>query len=392
MSVPTFTAPLDCTPWVIGGLWPTDLPSTSPETATLAQYLKLDLQRIASSANEDLRAIGRAGMAYPARRAAEARAIDDARALAVRRVESTMRQLRQMGQHTGPGFAADMDKTQVLPAVRDEPARPDMDKTQVLPAVRDEPAPADMEQTQVLPAVRDEPPPVPVEADRDNEGLDDDDHDHDHGDGRLQGLLAFVARQEPRLNWAVGDRSDGTTVLVTDLAHGWIPPGIEIPDGVQLLEPDRRTGRLTELLDATTDAATYAPGESATWSADVPGFEASVQPRELPAVDDLTWKLRVATHWRDGLPRLVSTLTKAAVDGAEISEQEVDLLRVHLDTARFQILAQYPDVDAVQLLNCMLLAATEGSITGDPISANYHFAWFQKLAGERVETGAQSTS
>ena len=46
---------------------------------------------------------------------------------------------------------------------------------------------------------------------------------------RLQRIVDAVARQEPRLAWAAGDRPDDTTVLLTDLAGGWIPPGIEIP-------------------------------------------------------------------------------------------------------------------------------------------------------------------
>ena len=62
-----------------------------------------------------------------ARRAAEAKVIDEARALAMRRVESTLRQLRQMAQDQPAGHprpphfsGPDMDKTQVIPAVRDE--------------------------------------------------------------------------------------------------------------------------------------------------------------------------------------------------------------------------------------------------------------------------------
>ena len=46
---------------------------------------------------------------------------------------------------------------------------------------------------------------------------------------RLQRIVDAVARQESRLAWAAGDRPDDTTVLLTDLADGWIPPGIEIP-------------------------------------------------------------------------------------------------------------------------------------------------------------------
>ncbi len=127
--MPTFSAPLDCTPWVVGGLWPSELSTGNAETATLADYLKVDLQRIASSANDDLRAIGRAEMEYSVRRDAEAKVIDEARDLAVRRVESTMRQLRQMPPPADRG--RDMDRTQVLPAVCDQ--RPaDLDKTQVM--------------------------------------------------------------------------------------------------------------------------------------------------------------------------------------------------------------------------------------------------------------------
>jgi hypothetical protein len=196
---------------------------------------------------------------------------------------------------------------------------------------------------------------------------------------RLRRLVAFVARQEPRLNWAVGDYEDGTTVLVSDLAHGWIPPGIKLPAGVRLLEPGRRTGRASALIGDTTRAATYAPGDPLGWSTDFAATPSSVQPRELPAVEDLRWQLIQATHWRDRMPRIVHTLAKAAAARTGVVDDEVDLLRVHLDTERYRLLDQSPDVDPALLLNCLLVAATEGIVTGDSISANYHFAWFRKL-------------
>ncbi|MDA3642362.1 DUF5632 domain-containing protein, partial [Mycobacterium xenopi] len=74
---------------------------------------------------------------------------------------------------------------------------------------------------------------------------------------RLQRLVDFVARQEPRLNWAAGDRPDGTTVLVTDLASGWIPPEIDIPVGMQLRDPAKRRGDLESLLGEVTVTASY---------------------------------------------------------------------------------------------------------------------------------------
>jgi hypothetical protein len=93
LSVPTFDTPADCTPWVIGGLWPAELETVTPRTAIIAEYLKNDLQRIANSANVRIRALRYAGFADDARRAEEARIINVARAFAVLRVESTVRQL-----------------------------------------------------------------------------------------------------------------------------------------------------------------------------------------------------------------------------------------------------------------------------------------------------------
>ncbi len=193
-------------------------------------------------------------------------------------------------------------------------------------------------------------------------------------------LLEFVVRQEPRLNWAVGDRVDGTTVLVTDLAHGWIPSGIALPAGVRLLEPERRTGKASALVGDTMHLVTYAPGDSLRRSADFAATKSSLQPRKLPAIDDLGRVLSEATRRRDGLPRIVHRLVEAAAAGTGVVDQEVDVLRVHLDTARYQLLVQYPDVNPALLLDCLLLAAIEGIVSGDLVSANYHLAWYQKLA------------
>ncbi|MGV0623961.1 hypothetical protein ABVK32_29135, partial [Mycobacterium kansasii] len=93
LAIPAFSAPIDCTPWVTGGLWPAELSTVTAETATLADYLKADLQRIANGANDQLKMLKRAGMTDPARQAAEARVIEEARGRAVRRVESTIRYL-----------------------------------------------------------------------------------------------------------------------------------------------------------------------------------------------------------------------------------------------------------------------------------------------------------
>jgi hypothetical protein len=182
------------------------------------------------------------------------------------------------------------------------------------------------------------------------------------------------------LRWAIGNRDDGSTVLVTDLAHGWIPPGITLPAEVTLLAPERRTGNAKALLGQTTLSVSYAPGDALGWATDYEETDTSSQPRELPPVDDLGWALTEATHWRDGLPRMVHTLAKAGAAGTGVVDVELDVLRVHLEIARYHLMAQYPDVDPALLLNCLLLAATEGIATGDLIVANYHFAWFQMLS------------
>jgi hypothetical protein len=488
LKIPAFRSPVDCTPWVTGGLWPAELSTVTAETAPLVKYLKADLQRIVNSANEELKNIRCAGLIDSTRQAEEARVINDARAFAVRRVESTVRHLHTMRskmatEHRPVNGAVDTEKTTRFklapprpeptpPTDTPEPAAPEQD-FQPAPSVEQpkswEPAPLEdwdlplaepsepetaefetaepetfefeitepeiaepeesrpkhaleSDDTEVLeelasllqqitplaeppvveplavqpmvaeplavevPAV--EPPsPVPAaghaepgtdvpEATRHLPVVEPAESERD----RLERLLKFVARQEPGLRWAIGTREDGTTLLVTDLAHGWIPPGITLPAEVELLEPARRTGAAAALLGQTTLSAKYAPGDPLGWATDYEVTDTSSQPRELPAVDDLGWVLGEATHWRDGLPRMVNTLAKAGAAGTGIVEAEIDILRVYLDTSRYQLLAQYPDIDAGLLLNCLLLAATEGIATKNQVSANYHFAWFQLLS------------
>jgi len=484
LKVPAFSAPVDCTPWVTGGLWPAELSTVTADTAPLVKYLKTDLQRIVNSANEELKGIRRAGLADSTRQAEEARVINDARAFAVRRVESTVRHLRNMTTTSPPQYrpvngADETAKTQRFklapprPAEEPEPEEPptasetaapseaaaplesptpyeapatpqpepefspveeldswesaaDTVEHEVIVAEPESPgtaglqapSPFDSDDTEVLEDLASllqeisPPPPSPVEPGPRHEApepvappvsmfepvtappvvtepaIDNNEttrnpvpqlpseSEHD----RLQRLLQFVARQEPGLRWAVADRDDGTTLLLTDLAHGWIPPGITLPADVQLLEPARRRGAAKAMLGKTTLAVTYAPGDPLGWATDYDVTDTSSRPRELPAVDDLGWVLSEATHWRDGLPRLVNTLAKAGAAGTGIVDAEIDVLRVYMDTARYQLLAQYPDVDDGLLLNCLLLAATEGIATKDQLNANYHFAWFHMLS------------
>ena len=435
LKIPAFSSLVDCTPWVTGGLWPPELSTVTAETAPLVKYLKADLQKIVNSANEELSGIRRAGLDDPVRLAEEARVIKDARAFAVRRVESTVRHLRNMtpklpAEHGPLNGADDTEKTRRFrvvaptdtnrPAEGHTPPEPEIAEqihhqaavvdrhedryerwTEPLAAAEQPVATADLESAepdllaplppagsddtdvlQAIATVMQEIAPLaqtPVDEAA-TTLLPEASAESESERERLERLLKFVARQEPGLRWAVGNREDGTTLLVTDLAHGWIPPGITLPAEVRLLGPDRRTGSAAALLGQTTMSATYAPSDPLGWATDYDLTDTSSQPREFPAVDDVGWLLGEATHWRDGLPRMVHTLAKAGAAGTGVLDAEVDILRVYLDTSRYQLFAQYPDIDAGLLLNCLLLAATEGIATGNLVNANYHFAWFQMLS------------
>jgi Family of unknown function (DUF5632)/Family of unknown function (DUF5631) len=452
LKVPVFSAPVDCTPWVTGGVWPAELSAVTADTAPLVRHLKAGLQRIVNSANDELTRIRRAGLTDSARQAQEARILNDARAFALRRVESTVRHLRDVTTTSPAQYralnGADPDKTQrfKLAPPGPEPHRPaetsapttefrplgepdswtlTTDGVQNTPAaelptgrprklqalrwsesddaaVRDAitsphqietpadasaAAPPRHEPVVPAPSVSMFEPvtPTPVVTEPAVDDHETIPHPVPHVSSesehqRLQRLLKFVARQEPGLRWAVGSRDDGTTLLVTDLAHGWIPPGIILPADIHLLEPSLRTGTAATLLGQTSLSATYAPGDLLGLTTDDKDTDTSPQPRDLPAVNNLGQVLSKATHGRDGLPRVVNTLAQASAAATDLPTADLNTLQVYLNTSRYQLLAQYPDIDGGLLLNCLLLAATESIATDQQLDANYHFAWFQTLS------------
>ena len=195
---------------------------------------------------------------------------------------------------------------------------------------------------------------------------------------RLRRLLDSVAYQEPALRWAIGDRQDGATVLTTDLASGWIPPHIDIPVGVQLLEPGRRDGDLVTLLGEVITLETYRPGHDTVVTEEGEAVPTSGRARHTTAVDDLGWELTQATRWRDGLSRLAYTLARAAVDRTGFLDAEIALLRVEIGAAATAVLESYPDtVSAAAVGNWQLLATIEALANNQMTLADYHFAWFR---------------
>ena len=196
---------------------------------------------------------------------------------------------------------------------------------------------------------------------------------------RLTRLLAAVVVQEPDLRWAVGERPNGTAVLVTDLAYGWIPPHVGIPAGVRLLEPGIRNADLTALLHDAVQLAAYDPTHARVIPADdedPPPM--SISARRTAAVEDLGWELTRATRWRSGLPRIVHTLARAGVARTGCLDSEIALLRDHLRAVGHDVLDDYPDaVVPAAVGDWQLLAAVAALIDGSSMIANYHFAWFQ---------------
>ncbi|MEI6252564.1 MAG: DUF5631 domain-containing protein [Mycobacteriaceae bacterium] len=200
-------------------------------------------------------------------------------------------------------------------------------------------------------------------------------------ESRLQRLLAAVARQQPKLRWAIGDLEDGSTVLVTDLAGGWIPPNIAIPTGTRLLQPAERRGDVTTLLGPSTHTAAYQPGQYLAPANGATPVAMSLRARDTAAVDDLGWELLQATKWRDGLPRLAHTLAKAVSARTGCLESEVELLRDYLAAVAGAVIASYPGtVDPALVGNWQLLATIDALINDEKTLANYHFAWFRAHA------------
>lgn len=197
---------------------------------------------------------------------------------------------------------------------------------------------------------------------------------------RCDEWLNAVAVQEPRIRWAAGTRSDGSIVLVTDLAGGWIPPHVRLPAGAQIVQPgavqwDSR-GSVTAMLGSNADCV-YSPGQPTRAAT---GVEFSDWARQVDPVDDVGRVLCKAADWRDGLPRLAHIMAKAWARRTGVRDTEVADLRAMMTEVRAEVLGSYPDqVDGHQVGNWMLLAAIDAFCAEQFMLGNYHFRWFTAL-------------
>lgn len=193
---------------------------------------------------------------------------------------------------------------------------------------------------------------------------------------RCDQFVQAVARQEPRLRWTVGTRSDGSTVVATDLAGGWVPPGVGVPRGADLLEP----GSPVTLRDVVKDSdfhAEFTPGQPLSDTR----VGLSDLPRQVDQIPDLARKLRQATQWRDGLPSVAHTLAYAWAHGGGARPIELEELHRARAAQREAVLDSYHagEVDPHEVGNWMLLAAIDAVHNKQPWLANYHFTWFDSL-------------
>lgn len=199
----------------------------------------------------------------------------------------------------------------------------------------------------------------------------------------LQHTVDAVARQAPNLAWAAGLRDDGTTtVLVTDLAGGWIPPTVTLPPGVTLLEPAHRRRDMTaiELLGAVIAVAAHRPnthlGESGPRDP-IPG--AGERARYGQCVDELGPALIDAAGAGSGLPRIAQTVARAVARRSGVVDNEIDLFRRLVTKTATRVLSAYPGHTPRNVADWMLLAAIDALIDGSEELARYHLAWHRTV-------------
>ncbi|WP_373142003.1 DUF5631 domain-containing protein [Mycobacterium marinum] len=207
---------------------------------------------------------------------------------------------------------------------------------------------------------------------------------------RLRRIVDAVASQEPGLSWAAGLRDDGrTTLLITDLAGGWIPPHVRLPSHVTLLEPATRRSDIgaADLLGAVTISAVHQPhGYIGEPGRDAPKLAGDRAARIAPEIDELGPTLAEHVRRRDGLPRVAQVVAVAAARKYGVPDNEAELLRARASDIHRSVLAAYPHHDLAEATDWMLLAAIDALIDDNRTAANYHLAWAMAAMSMRRPT------
>jgi hypothetical protein len=195
----------------------------------------------------------------------------------------------------------------------------------------------------------------------------------------LQRKVDAVARQEPSIAWAAGLLDDGTTVLVTDLAGGWIPPHVKLPAGVSLLAPAarRRDVGVVDLLGAAVVAAAYQPNSYISEPGPDDPVLSGERARYGQHIEELGPTLVDAVRRRAGLRRIAQAVAGAAVRRTGVPDSEADLIRDDVASLRRQVLSSYPKHDPSVVGDWMLLTAIDSAIAEDDEITKYHLAWFE---------------
>ncbi len=212
----------------------------------------------------------------------------------------------------------------------------------------------------------------------------------------LQRKVDAVARQAPGLAWAAGLRDDETTtVLVTDLAGGWVPPDVKLPPGVTLLAPAQRRHDLSviDLLGAVIATATHLPNTyvpEAEPNDPIPG--SGERARYGQHVDELGPSLIDAAGASTRLPRIVQTVARAVARRSGVADNEVELFRTVVSDTATQVLSAYPHHVPRDVADWMLLAAIDALIDGSEELARYHLVWHQISADQKLRSRSPAIS
>lgn len=190
---------------------------------------------------------------------------------------------------------------------------------------------------------------------------------------RLQRLVDAVARQAPKLSWAAGERDDGSTLLVTDFASGWIPPNVRIPAGVdRVLAPSRRRSDVgvVDLLGSVMVAAAHERhGFISEPGSDEPALTADLRVRKVEPIDEVGPKLADIIN-RGDFPSTVKLAGRTVSRQYKLEGNELEGFRQQMAIIQQEVLAGRRSAS-----DWMLCAAIDALNEGHRELGQYHLAW-----------------